>query len=78
MPTHRHTKECLSHGNASHCSVCSHIGTHYAPSGLGGVFEVAIVEDLGECARVRIVSADAEWNGKHFIEQKQYLRPIQQ
>ena len=51
--------------------------THYMPSGMGGVFEACIVEDMGEHVRVRIISkAYPDWHGKEFTPYKTQLTPI--
>jgi len=48
--------------------------THYAPSGMGGVFPVMILETVGERSRVRIIGCD-DWNGLEFNPLTSELTP---
>lgn len=53
--------------------------THDVPSGLGGVFHVAIVGDGSAPGhvRVRIVHpSDRDWHGREFEPRAQDLRPL--
>jgi hypothetical protein len=49
--------------------------THYTPSGLGGSFEVHIVEQDARTALVEI-HYTGDWNGRQFRVALSDLRPI--
>lgn len=55
--------------------------THTAPSGMGGVFDVAVIgpSDLAGHEQVRVVMpANPDWNGHEFAARSQDLRPLPQ
>ena len=52
------------------------VATHKIPSGMGGVFDLIVVEDLGERCKVRVVNSGADWNGMEFTPLKSALIPL--
>ena len=53
------------------------IATHRCPSGMGGVFDVIIVNDNGSGGvLVRVVGNGKDWNGHQFVVGRDELTPI--
>ena len=52
------------------------VATHKTPSGMGGVFDLIVLEDLGERCRVQVVNSGPGWNGMEFTPLKSALAPL--
>jgi hypothetical protein len=50
--------------------------THKTPSGMGGVFPVAIIEDRGDIALVEVRDCGPDWSGYQFTCAKDKLSPL--
>lgn len=50
--------------------------THNVPSGMGGSFDVIVVEDRGETCLVRVRMRNRDWDGYELVVQKSEMKPL--